>query len=194
MRIGQTRFPACRSTLYGPYPGGKAINPNAFGISVAGQGDLSPMPFATSTLPRPISPCRGCSGSASAFRCRPPQLWSAHQLHDFSAVQPFHADRRGRPERRPQPPVPDRWPVLRPTRAQASVLSHSARRKLHRTRRYARDHGPCPNTGSDRRQRIRICRNVMRKQIRSPICYAKYLNFQHPMALVDKIRITCERQ
>jgi hypothetical protein len=27
--------------LYGPYPGGKAINPNAFSIPVAGQGDLS---------------------------------------------------------------------------------------------------------------------------------------------------------
>jgi hypothetical protein len=27
--------------LYGPYPGGKAINPNAFSVPVAGQGDLS---------------------------------------------------------------------------------------------------------------------------------------------------------
>jgi len=34
------------------------------------------------------------------------------------------------------PPAPDQRPALRPARAQVAVLSHSARRKLHRPRHY----------------------------------------------------------
>ena len=111
-------------------PGGKIINPAAFSNPGTAQGNLGRNAMGYHAAP-PV-PLHGeiLASIPRRFFQRPqsPEFREPSQLPDLSAIRHCHRDaeqlpRQHRLQWRPQSAVPNWWPTLDPTRAQAAVLA-----------------------------------------------------------------------